>query len=404
MLRRLLGSFILLAFASALCLGALEAAVRILDLHGSNFIQFDPHTGWTHRPGAKGTFVSDIAPGVKADVSYNQLGLRGPETTEEKPAGRKRLLLLGDSFTESEQVPYEQTWGQLVEDRLNGRVAGKEAGASASAGAGSGAGYAWETLNAGVAGYGTDNALLYLRSRGHKLDPDAVLLMFFTGNDVSDNDSGLNRKVGTWQREPFFTLDDGTGELVLHDYPLSPPPNTWSSRIKDGLRTKSRLYLMVRDRLYKAKAARNQNGAGMGSVPSAWGVYRRSNPAEWDRGWKLTRALIAELRDECDAMGVPLLIVSLPTGWRVDLDSQAELLDRYPDMKDKSEWDFDLPDRRLEAIAEAEGIPLLSLTTTLQRAFHSSDQPLYNDHLSKQGHEIVAGPISDFIRQHLDTD
>src|SRR5215217_8838364 len=48
-----------------------------------------------------------------------------------------------------------------------------------------------EVINGGVAAYGTGQELLLLDQVGAKLQPDLVLLLFFVGNDVTNNDYRL---------------------------------------------------------------------------------------------------------------------------------------------------------------------------------------------------------------------
>src|SRR5687767_9932762 len=59
------------------------------------------------------------------DFSYvqrvNKLGLRGKETTVEKPAGVVRILVLGDSFTMGKGVQDDETFAVLLEKALNER-------------------------------------------------------------------------------------------------------------------------------------------------------------------------------------------------------------------------------------------------------------------------------------------
>src|SRR6266487_3808130 len=44
-------------------------------------------------------------PEFTVQLRFNNYGLRGPETTLQKPGGTRRVLLLGDSFVEAKQVP-----------------------------------------------------------------------------------------------------------------------------------------------------------------------------------------------------------------------------------------------------------------------------------------------------------
>jgi len=62
-----------------------------------------------------------------------------------------------------------------------------------------------DSVNGGVPGYGTDNALAWLRTYGWPLQPKIVLLGFYAGNDVRDNLMGMNK-----------TMASDEGRLVGH--------------------------------------------------------------------------------------------------------------------------------------------------------------------------------------------
>lgn len=426
----LLGTTLVLLLAS-------EGLVRVLRVQGSLFTRFDAEVGWAHRPDTRGWYVS---PGVKAPVAINAQGLMGPaNVSPEKPAGTKRLLLLGDSFTESEQVPFEQTWGYLLDQSL-----GEE----------------WEVLNAGVAGYGTDNALLWFRTRGRQFDPDAVLLLFFTGNDVSDNDRALGMHIGSWQPQPYFELadptsgptsgpatdtatdtardavpdatPDGRPALVLHDFPLPPeanPEHSLLGRAKQSLRRHSMLYLFVHERIHRVRALQRQmqpqenRSTSPHRVPLTWHAYRTPPDADWERAFALTDALLQQMAHEVRATGAAFFVAIMPTGWRIDPIERGSLFETYPALRDTTEWDFLQVDRRVESALRQVDVPTLNLTGPLLAAQGlspepaattetteptgpgdrpsppDSDQPLFIDHLSERGHRVVAAALESFLRR-----
>ena len=64
-------------------------------------------------------------------------------------------------------------------------------------------------MSFGVSGHGSGQQLMTLRHHVWKYDPDVVVLAFFAGNDISDN----NAELAAYKVKPFFDLVDG--ELVV---------------------------------------------------------------------------------------------------------------------------------------------------------------------------------------------
>ena len=118
-------------------------------------------------------------------VEINSDGLRGPEIPLQHPPGTFRIALLGDSFMEAFEVPFEKTVGEVLGRRLS-TLRGTPV----------------EVLNFGVGGYGTAQEELTLRHEVWKYSPDLVLLAVTTGNDISDN----YRPAGTSQLHPVLRL------------------------------------------------------------------------------------------------------------------------------------------------------------------------------------------------------
>jgi hypothetical protein len=101
------------------------------------------------------------------DFSYiqrvNKLGLRGRETTVEKPDGVYRILTLGDSFTMGKGVEDDQTFSVLLETLLN-----KAPGSSCKS-------KKIEVLNGGVDSYAPVLSNIELRRDLASLKPDLII-------------------------------------------------------------------------------------------------------------------------------------------------------------------------------------------------------------------------------------
>jgi lysophospholipase L1-like esterase len=348
-----------------------EGAVRLFRLQGDATARADPQLGWSHIPGKHGRYVS---PQARASFSINSHGLVGPERAYGPAPGKRTLLLLGDSFTEAFQVPYAQSWAHLLAGNLDSN---------------------WEVLNGGVAGYGTDNELLFLRREGWRYQPDAVFLLFFTGNDVSDNDHDLSLKGGQSLSKPYFVMAGDSLRLAGSPVPGGAPVGLRS--LTAWLKEHSAFYLFLRTKTYEWRARRQILKGGADQVPLHWQVYRRQATPEWEHAWKITAGLFCLLREETTRHGVPFCVGILPTGWRVDEAERKELLAKYPAMADSTLYDFTLPDRRLAAILEREGIPFVQLADPLIRAANADGGRMYSDHLNREGNRIVAQEVARLI-------
>jgi lysophospholipase L1-like esterase len=106
--------------------------------------------------------------GIAVDV--NSHGLRGPETTYDKPPATFRILNLGDSVAMGWGVQEADTYGRRLETRLNAQGTGDRY---------------FEVINAGVPGWNLANAAAYLQAEGLKYEPDLVLLDLTIANDIN---------------------------------------------------------------------------------------------------------------------------------------------------------------------------------------------------------------------------
>lgn len=159
---------------SLLVLGAGEVIARRI-MPADPCMQRDELLGFSLKPYASCWRQSRD---FKIEYQINSLGLREREITEEKPKGVKRILLLGDSFTEGTGVSLEATFGKQLEGLLD-----------------------LEVINAGVSGYSTLHEYLWLKERGFKLQPDLVIL------NVNETDLVEAAKYHQiWERHNFSDL------------------------------------------------------------------------------------------------------------------------------------------------------------------------------------------------------
>jgi hypothetical protein len=122
--------------------------------------------------------------------------------------------------------------------------------------------------------------------------------------------------------------------------------------------------------------------------------YDAADPedAEWLRTWAETLDYVQEARDVSVAHGAAFLLVSLSDVWRVSDDGIGGLFESYPAMRELT-WDFEQPERRLEAYSAAHGIAYLPLLPAFRDAKQRSGRPLHwaaDGHWTPAGHQLAA--------------
>jgi hypothetical protein len=268
-----------------------EVTLRLLAPDGgktvterTRFCRFDHDLGWAPLEN-----ITHIDKKRGFSLHQNQFGLRGPDNMQlKKTPGRKRILVLGDSYV----------WGVSVsQDDLftNPRVHGTKD----------------EFINCGVSGYGTDQEYLFYLLKAEKFDVDQVVLVFTPYNDVINN---LASKQYSYLK-PYFTLNNG--ELVLHN------DHVCNSRVRNLIRRvdrECRVWNLVCDGL---------QGLGNTLVPKRKQKHAEGNAAVSDvdrAGVELTLTLMEKLNEAVAARGVEFYVVFVPHKKRLE----KRLPDNYP--------------------------------------------------------------------------
>jgi hypothetical protein len=372
---------LLLGLVVPLALG--EAALRSFGpiLPGNYFLQIyaepDPiygnfravdRTGWVKTE----EFISQ--------VNINSLGLRERDLDYPKPPGAQRMLVVGDSFVEGVQVPVEQVASRRAEELLVSR------------------GCPVQTINAGVGGWGTTEEYLYLKHEGLQFQPDQVIAVFYSGNDVTNNSPYIKSNVRNFRR-PYYEVGNDGRLRQLPWRSRRPDENleTWLRRnslffsvLDTGALMRLRAHFgdPIRDE-EDTEAYREQRLLDL-ELP----VFSATTPRNWQSAWEVTEALLVAMRDETVAAGVPFLLVYAPTIWEI-YPNEWELFRTSKKLKETG-WDFDGPNRRVTEIAARNGIDFLDLRQPLRAAAPTSP-PLYfrhDLHWTAAGHAVVAEALA----------
>jgi lysophospholipase L1-like esterase len=293
-----------------------EAAVRVLGLveYPPRLHQPDSTNVYTMRPGFRGKTSHGVP------IRVNALGARGPEVSATKRPGTFRILLLGDSMTFGSGIREETSFAALLERALDARGDGRD----------------YEILNFGTSGYNTVQERNLLRMKGPSLEPDLVLVGFFS-NDI----------------DPFRFA----GQID--------PRHRLLVKIKEAVRENFRLYPFLHGRLQRLRQR---------FAPSNADAQTLSGESP---GFDEAIAALADIRDLAAGYGARVLVVLIPKLKGLDGD--------YP----LARFDADF----LAACA-ARGIPAANLLPHF-RGEDASKLWLRPDdgHPNERGHEILATGI-----------
>ena len=379
---------VLIGLAAALLLA--EVALRVAGFSYPQFWQADADAGWRLLPATEGWWPGEGPRDPQSFVRTNSEGLHDREHINPKPPGTFRIAILGDSYAEAFQVDMNHAFWAVMGRELAGcrALQGKTV----------------EVVNFGVMGYGTAQELEVLKTRVWQYSPDLVVLEYFPGNDLSDNSRELRSDQDL--PKPFFDLRNG--KLILDDSFRD------ASGVKFRLSWQGRLlYFLLRHSRVMQLAHKVENEALVRSAPvmvlaagvrvPIWEIQDLNPPANatLEQAWLLTEALIKAVRCEVANHHARFLMMVVSDPNQV-----------YPDPieRKKHQQEIGLVDpfyanRRLDELANREGIPLLDLGKTfLERAeaqrifFHGANG---SGHWNVEGHQLAGELLAAKICEHL---
>lgn len=348
------------------------------------------HPGLVAMPNSAAHYVTDEFDIV---AHYNQLGLRGTDLAANPPAGRKRVVALGDSFTFGWGVPDHAAWPVVLEQLLRQQ------------------GVDLEVANAGQPGA---DPIVYLRNAARvipALRPGLILVGVLQGDDVGQlREVSLRQSVAVRLSKGLQTVLPGMTALAkrlqVSRAPVLEIGPAWSRQARgilleidtDGARRYAGLDVALRSSFESGRlnpfllriALRHPGYFGDAAREDlrAESVTLLAEPL---RG-------LARLAREA---GSELVVVSIPYPVYVSrsgLQSQRSL---GFDL-DEGLLVTDVPDRVTREASEAAGLRCLSPLKAFRE--HDDRDPLFfpiDGHLNAAGHRLLAEQIAAEVRDRL---
>jgi hypothetical protein len=403
-------NLILVIASLSLSLLAIELALRwrYPIRQTSLLTSFDPRVGRIFKPGSelRNTNYFDYTLTQRA----NSLGFLDREPPGEKQPGTFRILALGDSFVEAQQVAIADKFQVLVEGMLAKRYPGRQ----------------FQTAAFGKSSAGTAVELAYYETYGRAFHPDLVIVVF-VHNDFADSSPLLESINYGWLPDhPPWPLFEPDGKGGFRQYtpdsafshkmiPIDPVPE-----IAFGLRERFRRSLLVQwaiaiiDRRWRLTFARQtkletrrlaqlRTDPRYASRLAGWRYpddldrndmfFAKEMPPVFDEAEAITDHAFALLAEAGKRDGFKLLVLAIPplskTPWWKS--NQREIVDKGQLL-------------RLQRIAARHDFPVLDLAAAFAKRGNIEDARWPHDsHWSPTGHRWAADAIAEYIAAHKDS-
>lgn len=359
----------------SVCVAA-EVALRVAGYQPPEILT--PAIGRTYRIQPNGEFVyrgylegmfSDFATPVK----LNSLGFHDVEHRHERATPQTfRLMAIGDSFVAALSCPLETTFFRRLEAKLK-----KEDPLSRGD---------YEVIACGQGNQAQEKEAKYVATLAPVFKPDAVLLLFFVGNDFLENSpttfknaarfAAVHRRIVAPRKIAFFR----------NAFRLP------RSRL-NGLLAETLTSLYARHLYWFTDAVQRSD-----LIAPDLGAYRVPLDSDWQQAYAQTGELLARLKGECAAAGAPLLVAGLSGPQTLAADPSP------PNASDgRPGFDPTQPTRWLADWCRANDVPFVLLDPALRAAGTGRVFWRHDGHLNPYGNAVIVDPIYDLIVSHMRT-
>lgn len=316
---------------------------------------YDPEIRYVNVPNQKG-WIDD------GFVTMNSKGFRGRETDIPKPAGRFRIVIIGDSLTLGWGVGDVETFSARLEQLLQKKFPERNL----------------DVVNLGVGGYDTRQEVTLLRRHVEELEPDLVLVGFYS-NDVPDGleDENALSAAATHVQAAGTHIEAANPQRgqVLHMNPA--PSSSWDTVLR-----KSRAAYVV-GRTLKRVSNRGEWGSSRFSMELQ--LLEGKESPELDQAWGGVEKHLTELR----AMAESRFQVGI-----VVLPCREQVMGQYQHARYQS---------RIHEIADRLGFFVIDPLPALVASKRDSADlfiPYDRNHPSAIGHQIISDTIFRYLVDH----
>ena len=288
--------------------------------------RYDPVLGWGLLQGFH-----------KDNIHINKHGQRGlVDWQVEKPAGIRRIMALGDSYTYGYDVGDQEAYPAVLGSLL---------------------GDGFEVINWGVPGYGTDQQVLLYEKYGISFSPDIVILGFYTP------DLFRNRLTFFSYLKPCYELQGDQLHLAagtIHSpTELLETYNSGQKQIRtDGFYSLAYLRRELED-------------------------MRRDHVDPNTLEWPVTQKILEHFSQIVRGHGATPLLLIIP---------DKEIL------KKEESATTDIANLLTE-LAEKLGMPCLDMIPIIRAKASETNEPLYKGHWTPFGHQIAAEELLKALRE-----
>ncbi len=310
------------------------------------FCEYHEVLGWKGIPFKQGQFQTE---GSLSHIELNSRGFRDRDHGDVAPAGKKRILLLGDSFAWGYGVEFSDIFFEVLQQDSN----------------------RYEFINTGHCGYGSDQHILMLKMVADDYSPDAVVLMF-----VLNDFAYLTQSSAYGYAKPYFRLSDKG--LELKNNPVPKTEKEISSDKGPKKEKFNRKYLYKHSLLFKLFEDSREDLQYRLGMKDANEFFKEDHVK-----WLLGKKILGEIKLFCDREGMELVLCIIP--------NKLQLYTFY---------DAGDPQRMIEKFCRDHGIPCLDMLEN----FRSRDKKLYFDydpHWNKEGHLLASELLGAFLDKEL---
>jgi peptidoglycan/LPS O-acetylase OafA/YrhL len=288
-------------------------------------------------------------------VTANSLGFPGPDYPTEKPTNALRILVTGDAFTSAEGVDTDRAWPRLLEKDLQGRLPERDV----------------QVLNFGITGYGPNQYAAVVRDFVPRFKPDLVVVCLFVNDllDVQTTDEEFRSSIG-------FDL----------------PAQSGISSVLDFLHLRRFFTVRIKEPLREAvKGLPGMHGYFLANISA----LETGDPQRIETGKALLEDRLAEIAEVCASSGARLVLAVVPASVQICGPSDLSYYPRPIDLRDKSRYDLNQPQRLISNLADTLGFPFFDLRVPLRRVKDDCPYQRRNMHWTEEGHRAVAAHLAD---------